>query len=142
MNFIFAAEHQGPLQTLIALAAASPSHNIKIVTPSSTPKSVDETVRSLKLDAVIIGTSETFDKPSIEDEYGRIATQTGIPVFYVEDFPLNYHPRPDILLSGLFVEFPRSAERYKTRGVDPDKIFEWGNPRYAALSSVDLTAPV
>lgn len=90
-----------------------------------------------KVEAVIRSTSEESAAGNVEMLATRAADNLKIPVFVVEDFPGNYQPAPDEPLAGLFVDDDSMLKIHRSRGIDRDKIFTTGNPRYDWLQTVD-----
>jgi len=87
--------------------------------------------------AIIRSSSEDVPEQNVEELVSAAAKQVGVPVFVVEDFPGNYWPKPVHRIDGLFVEDESLIELYKSRGIDPQIVYNSGNPRYSKLASLD-----
>lgn len=94
-------------------------------------------LRDQQVQAILCGTSDGLPDGNLEDLVREAATEFGIPVFVVEDFPGNYRARPYTRLDGVFVENSSLSQVYTSRGVAADSIYSMGNPRYDQLRQVD-----
>jgi hypothetical protein len=94
-------------------------------------------MRDKDVRAILCGTSDGLPDGNLEDLVREAATECGVPVFVVEDFPGNYRACPRTRLEGLFVEYNSLEQVYQSRGVEADRIHSLGNPRYDQLRSVE-----
>lgn len=94
-------------------------------------------MRDKDVRAILCGTSDGLSDGNLEDLVKEAATECGVPVFVVEDFPGNYRARPRTRLDGLFVERNSLEQVYESRGVEVDRIHRLGNPRYDHLRLVE-----
>lgn len=157
MNILFAAVHQGPYLSLRSLEEASSEDQVSFMvqgaalesrrrdglprfeTGSNNP-SQHEVVSFIErhgINAVVRGTSEDIKFPNVEALAAAAAVQAGIPLFVVEDFPGNYQAFDGSPIDGLFVEDQWAQELHCSSGLDREKIFAYGNPRYDKLRDID-----
>ena len=90
--------------------------------------------------AVIRSSSEDVLERNAEELCSEAATKLSVPVFVIEDFPGNYWHNSSSRLDGLFVEDEPLRGLHEARGVDPEVIYNRGNPRYNVLSTLDKGA--
>lgn len=158
-GILFVAEHQGPYRTLQALEAAAPS-DIKIsyvLAGSAAAIRSDEGgsfqtssgfLGSVKagvdrgITAVIRSTSETPGRINDEDRIASMCGRTGIPVFVVEDFPLNFRPIDGSPFDLVFVDSDETRERHRRLGLPAGRICVSGSPRYAKILKPFSDRPV
>lgn len=112
-------------------------HYFDLTKVASKWENLEDFLYSSGVQAVIRSTSENVSERNVEDLAAVAATNLGIPVFAVEDFPGNYWFNPNQRLDGLFVEAGSVAMLHRTRGVDPTVIHCLGNPRYDLLMGLD-----
>ena len=155
--FLFAAVHQGPYLSIRpleqALGGGKVAYLVDGVAKAARAKdglayldmdhleqewgSLDSLLERSQVKAVIRSTSEDVVGCNVEALASEAADRMGIPVFVVEDFPGNYRASPVQRLDGLFVEDSSMIELHCSRGLNPDIIFSYGNPRYSGLAHLD-----
>lgn len=94
-------------------------------------------LRDKDVRGILCGTSDGLPDGNLEDLVREAATECGVPVFVVEDFPGNYRACSRTRLDGLFVEHNSLEQGYQSCGVEANRIHSLGNPRYDHLRFVE-----
>lgn len=155
---ILTAIHQGPYLTVNALEKYIPDHNILYIVEGiakdiriknklpyvdvdfirSNWGSLDQFFLHVNPTAIIRSASENVLANNIEAYCSVSASNTGVPLFIVDDFPGNYWPNKNERLDKIFIEHESLVSLYETRGISPNKIRSLGNPRYQSLGDIDI----
>ena len=89
-------------------------------------------LQSTSVKGIIRSSSEAVQELNVATLAAAADTDTGGPVFVVEDFPGIYQPRPTEHLAGLFLEVHAVRVLHSAHGVNSDVIFNTGNTTYDA----------
>lgn len=158
-GILFVAIHLGPYLSVVPLSrgllqgesiflldgpaqqahAAVQGHGPSVTGP------VEEILLKRNVMAVIVGTSEGLPADNLEARVAKAASQAGIPIFVIEDFPGNFSGFPNGSMRGLFVEDAWVVELHHARGVHSEILHGLGNPRYdglGALGRMDIRSSV
>jgi UDP-N-acetylglucosamine:LPS N-acetylglucosamine transferase len=158
LSVLFTAVHKGPYlsiqpleeelvpeqQVIYLVEGASRQERLKrrlhyfdLLKIESDWKNLEHFLHSSGIKAVIRSSSENVEERNPEDLASVAASNLGLPVFVVEDFPGNYWFKPNQRLDGLFVEGDSLTTLHQSRGIEPKAIHNTGNPRYDALLHLD-----
>jgi len=157
-TYLFVAIHRGPYLSIEPIEEAllpskvlyladgvsksiRESHGLPYLTLDAITRSwgsLETFLSSGNIKAIVRGSSEEDDMFNVENLASAAATNVGLPVFVIEDYPGNYWKPLAHRVDGLFVEPQQDLDVHLVRGLDPEVVYPMGNPRYSKLLSVDV----
>ena len=157
ISVLFVAIHMGPYLSLKPMETFLTGHRCRfLLEGAAANRRTEEALRFDQLGSIVSqygnleaylkaeritvifrSSSEHISEANIEDMLTTAANNVGVPVFVIEDFPGNFYLKSGQKVDGLFVEDSTVADLHVLRGLNPQAIWDFGNPRYCSYQSVD-----